>query len=85
SSVTDQPKKRIFDLNVRHAALAPWLKPQQVVSHLSARLAVSDDAVSLENFSGKLGAAPVKGNLSLSRQGEQTLTGNIETDALDVQ
>ncbi|RTL74981.1 MAG: cell envelope biogenesis protein AsmA, partial [Bradyrhizobiaceae bacterium] len=33
----------------------------------------------------KLGAAPVKGNLSLSRQGEQTLTGNIETDALDVQ
>lgn len=85
TSVADQPNKRMFDLKVRHAALAPWLKPQQAVSDLSSRLVVTDDAVALENFSGKLGAAPLKGNLSLSRQGEQNLTGDIETDALDVQ
>lgn len=85
TSVADQPKKRMFDLNVRHAALAPWLRPQQAVSDLSSRLAVTDDAFALENFSGKLGATPVKGSLSLSRRGEQNLTGNIETDALDMQ
>lgn len=85
SSVADQPKKRMFDLNVRRAALAPWLKPQQEVTNLSSRLVVTDDAFSLENFSGKLGTAPVKGNLSLSHQGEQTLTGNIEMDAFDMQ
>jgi len=85
SSITDQPKKQVFDLNVRRAALAPWLKPQQAVSELSSRLVATDGAFSLENFSGKLGAAPVKGNLSVSRQGEQNLTGNIETDALDMQ
>ncbi len=39
----------------------------------------------LENFSGKLGAASVKGNLSLTRQGEQNLTGAVETETLDMQ
>ena len=85
SSVADQPKKRMFDLNVRRAALVPWLKPQQEVTNLSSRLVVTDDAFVLENFSGKLGATPVKGNLSLSRNEEKNLTGNIETGALDMQ
>ena len=86
SSVADsQPKKRAFDLSVRRAALAPWLKPQQAISDLSSRLVVTDGAFLLENFSGKLGAAPVKGSLSLSRNEERNLTGNIEADVLDVQ
>jgi uncharacterized protein involved in outer membrane biogenesis len=79
------PKKRTFDLAVRYAALAPWLKPQQAVSDLSSRLVVTGDAFALENFSGKLGAAPVKGSLSLSRDDARNLTGTIETSALDMQ
>jgi hypothetical protein len=86
SSVADhQPKMRTFDLSVRHVALAPWLKSQQVVSDLSSRLVVTDNAFALENFSGKLGAVPVKGSLSLSRNEERNLTGNIEAAVLDVQ
>lgn len=85
SSIEGQPNNRVFDLNVRRAALAPWLKPQQEVSDLSSRLSVSDDAFALENLSGRLGAVPVKGTLSLSRRGTQDITGAIETGALDVQ
>ena len=86
SSASDsQPKNRAFDLKVHYAALSPWLRPQQAISDLSSRLAVTDDAFALENFSGKLGAAPVKGSLSLSRNDERSLTGNIETGVLDVQ
>ena len=85
SSIEGQPNKRVFDLNVRHAALSPWLKPQEAVSDLSARLDVRDDAFVLENFSGKLGAAPVKGALSLSRRGTQDIAGAIETGTLGVQ
>jgi hypothetical protein len=86
SSASDsQPKKRTFDLAIRYAALSPWLKPEQAISDLSSRLAVTGEAFSLENFSGRLGAAPVKGSLSLSRNEERNLTGTIETSALDVQ
>ena len=85
SSVAGEPKKRMFDLKVRRAALAPWLKPQQTVGDLSSRLVVTSEAFALENFSGKLGAASVKGNLSLTRQGEQNLTGAVETETLDMQ
>jgi len=85
SVVGNAPRKRVFDLAVRRAALAPWLQPQQAISDLSSRLVVTGDAFTLEDVSGKLGAVPVKGSLSLSRQGEQNLTGSIETGALDMQ
>jgi len=79
------PKKRVFDLAVRRAAFEPWLQPQQAISDLSSHLVVTGDALTLENVTGKLGAVPVKGRLSLSRQGEKNLTGSIETGSLDIQ
>jgi uncharacterized protein involved in outer membrane biogenesis len=85
SVATDQPRKRVFDLHVRRAALAPWLMPQQTVSDLSSRLVVSDGAFALENLSGQLGAAAMQGSLSLSRQGARDLTGDIATPVLDIQ
>ncbi|BEV44929.1 AsmA-like C-terminal region-containing protein [Afipia carboxidovorans] len=86
SSVADggPSKRQAFDLKLSRAVVAPWLAPDTAINDVSGRLVVTDDAFALEKFSGKLGAEAVAGNLSLSREGERSLSGNIDVGTLDI-